>query len=138
MAFKLISHVFGRACDLRKLLIQERKFYATQEFCATLLEGLLSGERGPQELGHGSVRFGKNTALELGLLFKQSLTCDFPKLGVLHFTTLKWILGWGRSAELSIFILYKAGATLLQLFFSWVYILSDLQKKRWNCYSNCN
>lgn len=69
-----------------------------------------------QELGYGSVSFGQNVALELGLPFEQYLSCDFPKLGVLHFTIFKWILGWGLSAELSISVLYKAGATLLQLF----------------------
>lgn len=62
----------------------------------------------------------ENVVLELGLPFKQSLSWDFPTLGVLHFTIFSWILGWGGSAELCISILYEAGATLLQLFSSFL------------------
>lgn len=87
-----------------------------------------------QELGYGNVSFGKILALELGLPFKQSLSCDFPKLGVLHFAIFKWISGWGGSAELSISVLNKAGATLLQLFCSFLgCIYHQTCKKYWNC-----
>lgn len=112
----------GGACDFGKLLIQEREFCGNSQGRAA--SGPLVQGKGldwdAQELGHGSVSFGQNVALELGLPFKQSLSCGFPKLGVLYFTIFKWILGWGGSAELSISILYKAGATLLQLFCSFL------------------
>lgn len=73
-----------------------------------------------QELGHGNVSFGQDVALELGLPLKQSLSCDSPKLDMLHFTAFKWILSWEGHAELSISVLDKAGATLLQLFCSFL------------------
>lgn len=126
----------GGACDLGKLLIQEREFCGNSQGRAA--SGPLVQGKGldwdAQELGHGSVRFGQNAALELGLPFKQSLSCDFPNLGVLHFTIFKWILGWGGSAELSISVLTKLVLLYSSVHFLGVYIIR-LAKKPWNCYS---
>lgn len=116
-------------CDLGKLLIQEREFCATQGRASW--GPLVQGEGldcDAQGLGHGSGSFGQNVALELGLPFKQSLSCDFPKLAAFYNIQVDFRLG--RKCWALHFPALQGWCyfTSTFLFVSWVYVSSDLQK----------